>query len=264
MRIVQLLGLLISLSLRAQVWEPLNGPLAVEVSEVEVNSSDVLFFITAQGLHRSLDNGDTWELLDNGLPTTGLSDLLVAPNNHVFVFGPGFTLYRSVDDGVSWSMLSSFLFARCLAANAQGVLLMGMGSGNLNRSFDDGNTWTLSPGTADGDRTSSPPVLEIHSSLASMFRSFPAVPFARSTVASPGPRSPSEWGLPTNCIGVNASGHVFAGTELGMTGLLRSTDGGTTWTQLDIDSCVGYRVDRLQQFRSCVHQHPLQRCASIR
>ena len=101
MRSVVFLCLLTSLMLRAQVWEPLGGPLAVEVAEVEVNSVGTLFFITPQGLHRSLDNGDTWEPLQNGLPTTGLSDLLVAPNDHVFLFGAGNLLYRSVDEGLS-------------------------------------------------------------------------------------------------------------------------------------------------------------------
>lgn len=235
MRIVVLLGLLVSLTLRAQVWEPLNGPLAVEVSEVAVNSNDVLFFITTEGLHRSFDNGGSWELLNNGLPTAGLSDLLVAPNDHVFlfVFNAGFRLlYRSVDNGTSWTLLNNgdpFIGGSCLAANAQGVLFMGMNSGNLNRSFDDGDTWTLTPGTAAvfgfivadfGDTL----FAGYNDSFnGGAYRSFDAgVTW-----------SPMNYGFSSpHCIGVNAIGHVFIGTE-GSTRLVRSTDGGITWTQLD-------------------------------
>lgn len=234
MRIAALLCLLLPLALRAQVWEPLNGPLAVEVREVEVNSSDILFFITSQGLQRSLDNGDTWELLDNGLPTSGLADLLVAPNNHVFVFGPGFLLYRSVDDGVSWAILDAFLGATCLEANAQGTLFMAF-NGGVNRSFDDGDTWASTPG---------PPGAQMDFITAglgdTLFTGF-NVPLisggAFRSVDAGVTWSSINFGQglsPTHCIGVNSIGHVFAGTEQGMTGLMRSTDGGSTWTQIEI------------------------------
>lgn len=236
MRIAGLLGLLLPLALRAQVWEPLNGPLAVEVREVEVNSSDILFFITSQGLQRSLDNGDTWELLDNGLPISGLTDLLIAPNDHVFVFGPSKLLYRSADNGMTWTLLNngqSFLNATCLEADDLGTLFMGMATSSVNRSFDNGDTWswTFAPASS---------VDMIAVGLGdTLYAANENSPFGGSIIRSID--GGSSWtGLSylipntnTRCLFVNDVGHVFAGITQGSQ-LVRSMDGGQTWTQLDI------------------------------
>lgn len=236
MRVVALLCLLLNLVVHAQVWEPLGGPLAVRVFAVKANSNDVLFFITPQGMHRSLDDGDTWELLNNGLPDTGLSDLLVAPNDHVFVFGPGNLLYRSIDDGSSWSVLNngqSFVNGQCLASAASGVLFMGMGGPWIQRSNDDGDTWSMESAPAsDVDVVSA----GLGDTLFAGYNNTPFSGGALRTYDGGTTWTTMYYGFgptQTNCLAVNASGHVFAGIE-GGTGLVRSTDGGTTWAQLDI------------------------------
>ncbi|QQR85860.1 MAG: hypothetical protein IPJ76_14815 [Flavobacteriales bacterium] len=222
--------------MRAQVWEPLGGPLAVEVWEVKVNSIDMVFFITEKGLFRSLDNGNTWELLDNGLPTTGLSDLLVAPNDHVFLFGPGNLLYKSVDDGLSWTVLNNgqtFFGGQCLAANALGALFMGMNGMQIKRSYDDGDTWISTAIPAMGVD-----VIAIGQG-DTLYAAEDASPFTGSALRSvDGGNSWAglNYGLPsvnTHSLFVNALGHVFAGISQGSR-FIRSMDGGMTWVELDI------------------------------
>ncbi|MBK9196633.1 MAG: hypothetical protein IPO17_16940 [Flavobacteriales bacterium] len=206
------------------------------VTEVEVNSVGTLFFITPQGLHRSLDNGDTWEPLQNGLPTTGLSDLLVAPNDHVFLFGAGNLLYRSVDEGLSWLAVNngqSFINGQCLAANAAGVLFMGMGWSQIQRSYDDGDTWTAMPVPAE--RTGCHCCWAGDTLFAGNDNRFSTARSLRS-IDGGDTWSPLSYGLGSNdtqALGINQNGYVFAGTDAG-SGLVRSVDGGSTWTQLDI------------------------------
>ncbi len=230
MRIVPLLCLLLSLTVRAQVWEPLNGPLAVEVSEVEVNSSGILFFNTQRGLHRSADNGDTWELLQNGLPASSVAGLFVAPNDHVFVIDQNLMLYRSLDDGLSWSLANngqSIPSAICIGANAMGVLFIGKANGQIARSYDDGDTWTSVQTPADE--------LEIIAAGQGDTLYAGGSPFNGSgsiVRSTDGGNSwiTVRWGT-LNSIAVNAFGHVFAGMY---SGLIRSLDGGTTWTTLTL------------------------------
>ncbi len=80
--------------------------------------NDIIYGGETSGIYRSMDGGDTWELLENGLPTLadskGRMAIAIAPTNpdRVYVFVAdkiGFIegLYTSDDGGDSWTNIPS-------------------------------------------------------------------------------------------------------------------------------------------------------------
>lgn len=69
------------------------------------------------GVYRSLDGGETWAYLDNGLPNLSATDLVIDPQNpHVLyaaigrIFGDASNgIYKTIDGGDSWTKLTNGL-----------------------------------------------------------------------------------------------------------------------------------------------------------
>lgn len=123
-----------------------------------------------QGVFRSLDAGDTWERIENGLPSTFGFPMVMHPHDSrtlyvlplesdEYRFFPGglVAVYRSRDGGDSWHRLAAGLPA---AHGYTGVLrgamaadgldrcgvYFGTSSGQLFASADEGETWQAMPG----------------------------------------------------------------------------------------------------------------------
>jgi len=67
-------------------------------------------YITNRGLQKSTDNGDSWETISSGIPTTNLSRVFPSPAQPglLFVTTEYGELYRTVDGGQNWSALLLF------------------------------------------------------------------------------------------------------------------------------------------------------------
>ncbi len=108
------------------------------------------------GVHRTRDGGDTWEKLENGLPSglRGKSDLAVsaaAPSRvYVLIEAPGEAggVYRSDDEGDSWRQVTDFqpirnrpfYYTNLHAHPTDPDTLWGMAEGYW-KSTDGGETW---------------------------------------------------------------------------------------------------------------------------
>ncbi len=112
------------------------------------------------GVYRSTDGGDTWEHLENGLPTSpyGKVDVAVAPTNSNRVYALIQTaaqgsVWRSDDAGANWEVVS---WDRTLIGRAGYYIRIAVNPGNQNellimsssahRSLDGGRTWTTDVG----------------------------------------------------------------------------------------------------------------------
>lgn len=82
-------------------WLQLNG--VREISEIAIHPwNDDIIYISAihSGVHRSLDGGRTWTTINDGLPTTDVMRVLIAPGYPVRVFSVTLEhgIYRMVDE----------------------------------------------------------------------------------------------------------------------------------------------------------------------
>ena len=82
-------------------WAPLNG--IKEISEIAIHPwNEDIIYISAihSGVHRSLDGGLTWTTINEGLPTTEVMRVLIAPGYPVRVFAVTLEhgIYRMVDE----------------------------------------------------------------------------------------------------------------------------------------------------------------------
>jgi photosystem II stability/assembly factor-like uncharacterized protein len=103
------------------------------------------------GVIRSCNGGDTWTT-PSPLQRSGLSVLVHPLNSSTIYFGTDRGVYRSTDFGSSYSPtgdnISGFVFS--LGAQPDGTLFAGADSG-IYRSDDDGNTWNALAGSPTGE-----------------------------------------------------------------------------------------------------------------
>ncbi len=132
-------------------WEPADSGLGSWPSVYHIAAiGDTLFAGTYSGGYRSLDGGNVWTQMANGLPDSSLFCFAVI-GNYLFAGDDGGKgLFRSTDDGESWVSISSGipdgfstlafatsgtnLFAGGLASNGAG--------GRIFLTTDLGNSWT--------------------------------------------------------------------------------------------------------------------------
>jgi hypothetical protein len=160
-----------------KTWTPknegVNGELGQCVHSVthDPANAGVLFRQEHRGVHRSDDGGDSWKVIEDGLPVTELSDghrcsfgfpcvmdrrsgrVFVAPldgDNFRFPRDGQLAVYRCAD-GARWEAKSSGLPADCFTAVLRGAMAadqldpggvyLGTASGAVYASADCGDSW---------------------------------------------------------------------------------------------------------------------------
>jgi photosystem II stability/assembly factor-like uncharacterized protein len=190
-------------------------------------SRSYLFAATPVGVFRSADNGRTWTQVDTGFVPFKTYALTQDVDHHIYA--AAYYLFRTNDDGASWSTTSpgNAIYVT-LTANRTILVIDYYLDGSptpmdfytrLRRSTDDGTTWTT--------------VLDDHYQIwGSVFAVRDSLIFWRNM------RSTDDGKTWQSVIGVDSSfftvvsdssGLLIAG---GKTGILHSTDGGSSWKQV--------------------------------
>ncbi|MBI3329103.1 MAG: hypothetical protein HYZ81_20665 [Nitrospinae bacterium] len=151
-------------------WEQLSVPLAEECPAVgiprvtallldPVDPATVWLGVEVDGVRRSRDAGDTWEVIKDGLANPDIHGMAVSagPSKAVFT-ATNNEIYKSEDDGKSWQPLRvkdkfPWVYCRGMAVKPDDpqVIFVGNGdaaagsTGALQRSTDGGKTWTPRP-----------------------------------------------------------------------------------------------------------------------
>ena len=151
-------------------------------------------------IYRTLDGGVTWTRINNDMTNACIWSILKTKNGHLFA-STETGVFKSNDNGNSWNKCSTYptYDTRALVSDSSDNIYAAAWGFGIYKSNDDGATWGLSP-------------------VANK-----AVKNGDKTIAMNGFTS-----LAITSLAVSKENELYAG-NLG-DGLLKSTDGGATWT----------------------------------
>jgi photosystem II stability/assembly factor-like uncharacterized protein len=179
-------------------WQPSLPNAAAAAIAVDPVTPATVYAATAQGVEKTTDAGATWKDASAGLPSTVVSALAIDPSqpSTVFCGSPG-GVAKSTDGGATWASVIAGrnVLAIAIDPTTTANVYAGLDDGSIEKSADGGATWAR---TATGV-------------------SAPIVAIAID------PTAPATLYLATGGAQI---------TGPGPGGLLRSTDGGATFTDL--------------------------------
>ncbi|MCG3118714.1 MAG: Ycf48-like protein [bacterium] len=184
------------------------------------------------GVFRSIDNGNTWTLINSGLPIQPpavVGELIKNSRGHLFaaqVNGGG--IFRSTDRGDHWTLINPKVI-EVLGINTKDEIFAGTHDGQIWRSTDNGDNWAIiSTGLAGG-------ALAIAINTKEHIFTDGVGGLYESTDGGDNWRLKKNSGLPVDrgirSLAINSSGQIFAGTNYA--GVFRSDDNGDSWTATD-------------------------------
>ncbi len=233
--IVVVLGYVLPAQAQTDVWSTVNGPDGgTIVWDLEALADGTLLAAASNGVHRSHDQGLTWERFSNGLTGLDVRDIHVDASGTVRVatYGQGlFSLSRQTMTWIPAGLESTF--ALSLLEPEPGLFLAGV-NGDLYGSVDGGVTWSLR--SLQGFNAS------VYSLAANETHIFAGTNIGVFRSADTG----QTWEFTSNglqeynvrSIDTNDSGHVFAGVKpvFGGCSVYRSRGNGNFWTCVQPDT----------------------------
>ncbi|MBK6915695.1 MAG: hypothetical protein IPH11_19285 [Ignavibacteriales bacterium] len=144
-------GILFKSTNNAQTWSQVTTTPTDIVSVLAIKGTQNIFVGTAEGIYRSLDKGTSWQLLDNGIPTsfpTIIHNIVILHNGDILASVSTDTfsrVYRSTDNGDSWAPTTSdtYYITRIKVDECNNYIYMSFNGGELWRSVDDGYSWEV-------------------------------------------------------------------------------------------------------------------------
>ena len=238
------------------------------------NNGDV-WAVTPEGIFVSTDNGDIWVPKNNGLPTRDLTfdgstytftkgsiySLAINPINGSIFAGGMYGLYRSTDNGENWTtsidLNNNIEEVRTVLITLSGDIYVGITRRGVFYSKDNGNTWTMK-----NKGLSSTYILSLFMGHDGTLYASTAVGIYHSTdggdnwlLQQQGPNinlcENGEVVAQVDGFVVSADGSIFAAA--GVAGVIKSTDKGVTWNQLNTGLNIGTEIDTVNTFFGVVY-----------
>ncbi len=188
-------------------WHQTGGPEGGTVENITIDSAGrVIVWTAGSGAFRSTDNGNSWDLLNSGLPSPQLYIGAATPNGYLIAANAAASgqlfRYNENDPNAQWEEITPYadtvtVTINDIVADPNGEIYLATGNHGLLRSDDNGTTW-LSKGI-----------------LSDTFRTKPPVQFDDIMIT----------------LSIDGNGNLFAG--LAITGAIyRSSDRGESWKKL--------------------------------
>jgi hypothetical protein len=154
---------------RGKTWQPINKGLHLDVHEVATcpGRENAVYAATAGGFYLSEDQGESWEIRNEGLPNRYTRGIAIHPEQPEIIlisgsptspggwrtYGKRFSLFRTANDGKQWKKVSNgfpessdseidthgIVFSRQVADH----VLCSLRSGALYASGDTGASWSM-------------------------------------------------------------------------------------------------------------------------
>jgi ligand-binding sensor domain-containing protein len=205
-------------------WTLLNEPVwKLDLMVLASDSKSRLFAGTQSGTtYRSTDGGVSWVKLDLTDPHFVMRTIFVDRNDRIFRSLGGLGIQRSTDQGNTWTLVSTDDVAS-IDSDSTGMLFGGTGGG-VTRSSDEGTTWQITPGAYALAITALDNGIVLASGLnGEIMRSVDhGVNFASISTTPQGV---------VTALSTGSGGLVFAGSFA--YGVFRSVDRGKSWMEAD-------------------------------
>jgi len=217
-------------------WQQTNGPFGGDVNAIALNSNGHIFVGTdGGGVFRSVNNGDNWSRMNNGLADlrAGRAGSLAINSDDVIYAALGDGLFRSLDNGENWARVDFDLgiggpFTSVVINSSDDIFVAGrgFGGGTVIRSTDNGENWADIASLGFNIETFA------FNSSGDIFAGTAGAGIFRST------NNGDNWmqvndgltSLGIQALAINANNDVFVGTR---SGIFRSTNNGDNWVEIN-------------------------------
>ena len=228
------------------------------VNSIKVDpSSATTFYACSPGgqMWKSTNAGVTWSVISDGIPAAGVTDVAIDPTNSNTLYaltGDGDRaiyhpysrgLYKSTDGGASWSTTglnyasgSTTLCAVLVHPTSTNIVLVG-GSNGIWRSTNGGASFTQVNSTSIREVVFNPTrpntVFAASRTGAVLLRSYDGgVSWTQMTTGLPTSATARRFSMDVSKVDTNYVYLMATNTSDNMEGFYRSTDGGTSFTQM--------------------------------
>jgi photosystem II stability/assembly factor-like uncharacterized protein len=200
-------------------------------------------------LFLSNDHGESWTQIGNAINRVTPAALAFDRDGHIFVGADSGGIFRTTDNGAHWTQVASLgdTAVNALAVHPDGHIFAGVvgrtnsTGGGILRSTDDGVTWTSFNSGLRGTRFNG-----VVSLAASRSGDLFAGTYETGVYLSTD--NGMNWRETANPhsnediypVAANSKGEMFIG---GSTGIIRSTNDGASWTQLDTTQLASTVID---------------------
>jgi len=184
-------------------------------------------------LFLSTDDGNNWVQKATGLPAAPVYSISVLPTGVVYVVSEGY-LYRSTDSGTNWALVSTgfdYGTLSCVGYSPTTGLFVGTWGYGILRSINDGASWFWAKSGLDNPYVQYFSFDSSGAVYAATLAWWDGHRLHRSTDNGGFWASISDGSVDAPAFACRASGTLYIGT--GGTGVLRTTDYGTTWESLN-------------------------------
>jgi photosystem II stability/assembly factor-like uncharacterized protein len=233
----------------------LNGGTIIALA-IDSSRSGTLYAATPGGLFKTADGGDSWRPINEGLLDLSVEALAIDPGNPNNLYvgvsdvdrPEASGLYRSTNGGEHWerTSLSGGIYAVTVDPTSSRILyaspyalsrFIANRSRGISKSIDGGDTWTTNPSPGGGLVAPSPIVVDplnpsnVYAGWIDgfFFRSGDGGANWELRVFDPSGHIPGAPQILSLAIDPSLPGTLYAGTQRN---LLKTTDGGQTWTPL--------------------------------
>ena len=209
------------------------------INDMLINkSNDSIFAATSYGMARSLDDGETWSLLTNGISSsaTFYSIAINENNGMIFAASLGSGMFRSEDGGDSWIDINNGLtygsttYLREITFDNNGIIYVAASDYSnpmgIFKSQNNGDNWMQIP-INDGQTDLNTKCIAINDENILFAGTSGGGIFRSNNKGDTWDNVSNGLSNPyINKITINSLGHIFAGTN---TGIYRSLDNGESW-----------------------------------
>jgi hypothetical protein len=230
-----LLSLALSFESQAQWGQVDSGLTSTNVSKLIVSGANLFAGAYGRGVFVSTNNGANWNAVDSGLTDLGVRSLAVCGLS-LFAGTYGSGVFRSTNNGMSWSAVNTGLTnlkVQSLFVSGTNIFAGTYSSGGVWISTNNGTSWTAANSGLSGNGRSFTAIgtnLFVATDDGIFVSNNNGVSWARIG-ASLG--NDTEMLTCFDVAGTNLFAEVRSESPTPRTGLLLSTDNGTTWTHAD-------------------------------